>query len=181
MFTSRFRLFFYSTLSIATYTGFVLTVFMVKPADFFPLWRQAILKIHIASVVLWLFTCGMLFSMHVFPQLQAKIQQGRRTGLWLVGLIIAMTASGFALQIFALPSVVIPVRWLHTGSGTAFVLVLVFHLLLIRAEIRAWVIGTAAVVLLLVLPYLFLEAKESYPDEFSLTPQGNLPAEKKTP
>ena len=98
MFTQRFRLFFYSSGYLALYTGFLLIFFMARPADFYPTLRHLLLKSHIVTVVLWLFTCGMLFSIHVIPQLQARIQEGRKTGIVLIGLIALMSFSGFACK-----------------------------------------------------------------------------------
>lgn len=180
MFTSRFRWSFYSTAYVAFYTGFLLVFFMTKPADFYPNLRHLLVKTHIVSVMLWLFTCGMLFSIHVFPQLQAGIKEGRRSGITLVVLVVAMTLSGYALQILPWQNLLGGTRWLHVVTGSAFALLLIGHLLLIKAEIRKWLIAAVTAGILLSLPFFTLQQKEAFPDEIRLTPQSDA-GQKKNP
>lgn len=180
MFTTRFRWSFYSTAYVASYTGFLLIFFMTKPTDFFPKLRHMLLKTHIVSVMLWLFTCGMLFSIHVFPQLQARVKEGRRSGISLVFLVIAMTLSGYALQVLPWQNLLASTRWLHVITGSAFVLLLIGHLLLIKAEIRKWLVAAVGAGILLALPFFTLQQNETFPDEIRLTPQSDA-GQKKNP
>lgn len=171
MFTTRFRTAFYSSGCLGFYTGFLLGFLMMHPADFYPLLRQTLLKLHIASVAVWLFTCGMLFSIHVIPQLQAGITQGRRTGILLIALIASMTLSGYALQVLPWAGILDTTRWLHVATGTGFVALLVVHLLLTKTELRTWIIMSLVTSILLFLPLLFLEKPDTFPDEIKLVPQ----------
>lgn len=184
MFTQRFRLFFYSSGYLALYTGFLLIFFMARPADFYPTLRHLLLKSHIVTVVLWLFTCGMLFSIHVIPQLQARIQEGRKTGIVLIGLIALMSFSGFALQIVSSAAAMDYARWLHIITGAAFTALLLIHLVLIKASFRIWIATVLVASLLLAIPFYLLKPKDNFPDEIRLTPGAGteLPgAQKKTP
>jgi hypothetical protein len=177
-----FRIFFYATAYPALYTGFLLIAFLGKPADLYPVLRQVLLKIHILTVVLWVFSCGMLFNMHVIPQLQAGIRAGRRTGILLVVVLILMVASGFIIQIFPSQAGLYLIRWSHTLAGIAFSLLFVFHLALIRAGFRKWIIATLAVSALVSLPLMLLKAPEPVlPDEINLTPQDQTSGQKKSP
>ncbi|MFZ5629959.1 MAG: hypothetical protein ACOY5B_12575 [Spirochaetota bacterium] len=181
MFTSRFRVFFYGTTWLSTATGLALVYFMLQPADFFPTLRQALLKTHVAGVVAWLFLCGMLFSIHVIPQLVARMRQGLRTGVLLIGLVAAMTLSGFALQVIPWPPVLETARWIHFYLSVLFVLLLIIHLLLVRPELKTWVIAIAVISLLALLPLMSLKQTEAFPDEIQLTPRSGVLPEKKTP
>lgn len=181
MFTSRFRIFFYGTTWLSTSTGLALVYFMLKPADFFPLLRQVLLKTHVAAVVAWLFLCGMLFSIHVLPQLAAKLRQGLRTGVTLIALVAAMTLSGFALQVIPWPQVLETARWVHFYLSVLFVLLLVVHLLLVRPELKTWVVALAVSSLLVLLPLMTLKQVDVFPDEIQLTPRTDTLPEKKTP
>lgn len=179
MFTQRFRLFFYSTGYLALYTGFLLIFFMGKPADYFPTWRHMLLKSHIVAVVLWLFSCGMLFSIHVVPQLQARITAGRRSGIWLIVLLIVMSLSGYALQVVPSARALDLSRWLHIFSGAAFTLLLLSHLLLIKASVRLWLAATIFLSLVLTTPFWFLRQTDGLPDEIQLTPLSAPETQKK--
>lgn len=178
MFTSRFRIFFYGTTWLSAATGLALGYFMLQPADFFPLLRQVLLKTHVAAVVVWLFLCGMLFSIHVIPQLVAQIRQGFYSGILLIGLVAAMTLSGFALQVLPWPQVLDTARWIHFCLSVLFVLQLVVHLLLVRPELKTRVIAVAIAGLLVLIPLFGLRQGEIYPDEIQLKPKDTLPEKK---
>lgn len=172
-FSQSFRWSFYASGYVALYTGFLLLFFLERPADFFPVWKQLLLKVHIASVVLWLFTCGMLFSIHVIPQLKAGITKGRKTGIALIAILILMIISGYALQIIShLPSLSI-MRYAHSVTGIAFTIFFAVHLFLIRTTLRTAILATLVVSLLGASPFFFLKAETSYPDEISLVPQAS--------
>ena len=181
MFTQRFRLFFYSTGYVALYTGFLLIFFLTKPADFFPVWRHVLLKSHIVSVVLWLFSCGMLFSIHVISQLQARIETGKKSGIWLIVLLALMSLSGYAIQVMPGAKSLDVARWLHVFSGSGFTVLLVSHLLLIKASVRIWLLGALVLSLALAAPFALLKQTDTIPDEIQLTPKTDIDPQKKSP
>ncbi len=180
MFTQRFRIFFYSTGYVALYTGFLLIFFLAKPADFFPVWRHLLLKSHIVSVVLWLFSCGMLFSIHVIPQLQARIVAGKRSGIWLIVLLATMSLSGYAIQVMPGAKSLDISRWLHVFSGAAFTMLLISHLLLIKAAVKGWLVAALVLSLAMAAPFVLLKQVDIVPDEIQLTPKTDITPQKKS-
>lgn len=168
--TQKFRWAFYSTGYLAAYSGFLLLFFVGQNAEFYPNAKQFILKSHIASVVPWLFTCGMLFSIHVIPQLQAGITQGRKSGIWLVVLLIAMSLSGYAIQILPTAWGISTARLAHIVFGSGFALLFAGHLYVIRPVLSVAVSAVTAVSLLIALPFFLFKTAPEMPDEIQLKP-----------
>lgn len=168
--TQKFRTAFYVTGYLAAYSGFLLLFYSGHNADFYPNAKQLILKTHIASVVPWLFTCGMLFSIHVIPQLQSGITQGRKTGIWLVVLLIAMSISGYAIQLLPTAMGISTARLAHIVLGSGFSLLFAGHLYLIRPTLRVAVSAVTGISLLMALPFFLLKAAPDMPDEIQLKP-----------
>ena len=170
MMSSKLRFLFYATGYLSAYTGFLLLFFFRKPADFYPLWKQCLLKTHIAGVACWLFTCGMLFSVHVFPQLKAGITAGRKSGLALIALLLLMSLSGYAIQILPSQAGIDFVRIAHFLAGAAFTATFIGHLVLVRPRLRVALASATLVSCLVAAPFFFLKNQNDFPDEIQLKP-----------
>jgi hypothetical protein len=178
--TSRFRAAFFAVSYVSSYSGFLLLFFFQKTADFSPLWKQALVKVHIVAVCIWLFLCGMLFSVHVFPQLRAHIPNGRKSGLLLIALLVLMTFSGYGIQILPSPGTIDLSRYAHVFSGIAFCLLFIAHLALVRPRLRVALASATLLSLLVALPFFFLKSEPVFPDEIKLAPMSlDIPEPKK--
>lgn len=169
-FSPRFRVWFYAASYLSAYSGFLLMFFFGKSADFFPLWKQVLVKTHIFAVVLWLFLCGMLFSVHVFPQLRLKITKGKKSGLGLIALLVAMTFTGYGIQILPTPLGIDLSRYGHIVTGVAFSFLFVAHLALVRPRLRLALASATILSLLIAAPFFFLKSESQFPDEIKLAP-----------
>lgn len=169
-FTPNFRFFFYLTAYFSAYSGFLLLFFFRKPPDFYPAWKQAILKTHIFSVATWLFLCGMLFSIHVIPQLKSRITVGRKSGIWLIVLLALMSLSGYAIQVLPTPAWIDLSRFAHLFAGIGFTALFGAHLALVRPRVRTALASATLVSLLVALPFFFLKTERTLPDEIKLNP-----------
>lgn len=172
----KFRALFFVFSYLSIYSGIVLTCFRERPADLLPALRQITLKTHIVAVAIWLFLFGMLFTVHVIPQLVQKIRAGRRTGIGLVVLLAFMTLSGYAIQLLPDASAVRTTALLHTVLSLAFAAIFFLHLYLVRPFVRTALVLTSAAMLLLALPLFFIKPAENLPDEVKLFPLTQSPA-----
>jgi hypothetical protein len=171
-FSPNFRFFFYLTGYLSAYTGFLLLFFFRKSADFYPSWKQALLKTHIFSVVAWLFLCGMLFSIHVIPQLRARIRVGRKSGIALIVLLMLMSVTGYGIQVMPTGVGIDLSRYGHLFSGIGFTVLFGAHLILVRPRLRTALASATLVSLLVALPFFFLKTELTLPDEIKLNPMG---------
>lgn len=179
-FSGKFRLAFFAFTYLSTYSGLVLLYFHERSADFFPALRQITLKAHIFSVAIWLFLCGMLFSIHVIPQLVQKIKDGRKSGIALVYLLVAMAITGYAIQVLPGVREIDISRHLHIIISLAFTGFFIFHVYLIKPSYRYALTAAVIVTALLVAPvFLLKQEAPTLPDEIQLTPLNGDAAKKK--
>lgn len=180
-FSGKFRFAFFAGAYLSTYSGLILLYFHDRTATFFPVLKQAVLKAHIFSVAAWLFLCGMLFAVHVIPQLVQKEKGGRRSGILLIYLLLGMVASGYAIQLFPGVREIDISRHLHIITSLAFTGFFLFHVYLIKPTYRYALTGAVLVTALLVAPMFLLRAPqgESFPDEIQLTPISPVDGAKK--
>lgn len=171
-FSGKFRFAFFSGAYLSTYSGLILLYFHERTADFFPTLKQITLKLHIFSVAGWLFLCGMLFAIHVIPQLVQKEKDGRRSGILLIYLLVGMVASGYAIQLLPGVREIDISRHLHIVMSLAFTGFFLFHVYLIKPAYRHVLAGVVVVTVLLVSPMFLLRQPqvETFPDEIKLTP-----------
>lgn len=171
-FSGKLRFAFFIGAYLSTYSGLILLYFHERAADFFPTLKQITLKLHIFSVAGWLFLCGMLFAIHVIPQLVQKEKDGRRSGILLIYLLLGMVVTGYAIQL--LPGVhgIDISRHLHIILSLAFTAFFLFHVFLIKPAYRSALTGVVIVTVLLVAPVFLLRQPqaENFPDEIKLTP-----------
>ena len=92
--------------------------------------------LHIVLAPLLLFAVGWFWGNHVAPKL-GKGPPARLSGLWLIGLLVVMAASGYLRQVASAPALGVALAWIHGVSGTTFALLLVGHALSGRAAARA--------------------------------------------
>jgi len=181
----KFRALFFVFSYLSIYSGIVLTCFRERPADLLPTLRQITLKTHIVAVAVWLFLFGMLFTVHVIPQLVQKIRSGRRTGIGLVALLACMTLSGYAIQLLPDANALRTTAFLHTVFSLAFAAIFFLHLYVVRPFVRTALVMASAAMLLLALPIFFIRPTVNLPNEVKLvpltesTPTQNIPLKKK--
>lgn len=180
-FSGKFRFAFFAGAYLSTYSGLILLYFHERTADFFPLLKQIILKVHIFSVAAWLFLCGMLFAIHVIPQLVQKEKDGRRSGILLIYLLVGMVATGYAIQLLPGVREIDISRHLHIILSLAFTAFFLFHVYVVKPAYRHALTGVVFVTLLLVSPMFLLRqpVADTLPDEIQLTPATADSAKKK--
>lgn len=180
-FSGKFRFAFFAGAYLSTYSGLILLYFHEHTADFFPLLKQIILKTHIFSVAAWLFLCGMLFAVHVIPQLVQKEKDGRRSGILLIYLLAGMVATGYAIQLLPGVREIDISRHLHIILSLAFTAFFLFHVYVVKPAYRHVLTGVVVITLLLVSPMFLLRQPitDSLPDEIQLTPATADSAKKK--
>jgi thiamine biosynthesis lipoprotein len=180
-FSGKFRIAFFAGAYLSTYSGLVLLYFHERTADFFPTLKQVTLKVHIFSVASWLFLCGMLFAIHVIPQLVLKEKDGRRSGIWLIYLLFSMVATGYAIQLLPGVREIDVARHLHIILSLAFTGFFLFHVYVVKPSCRRILTGVVVVTVLLISPMFLLrrDAAESFPDEIKLSPAAADSAKKK--
>ncbi len=166
----RFLWVFYAAGYLSAYTGFLLLFFFRKPPDFYPLWKQLLVKSHIVGVGIWLFTFGMLFSIHVIPQLKSGMRVGRRSGIFLVVVLVLMSLTGYGIQVMPTSWGIDLSRYSHLVTGMGFTALFVMHLVLVKPRLRLALVSATAVSFMLAAPFFLLKVENVFPDEIQLKP-----------
>lgn len=99
-------------------------------------WQPGMLAAHIVVAPLATISFGMLFRSHVLPKLVSRVPAFRRSGWSSLGSFLAMTLSGYLLQVASVPSHVRVLSLAHIATGTVFVASYSLHLILARGPIR---------------------------------------------
>lgn len=104
---------------------------MTAPEDEFALYNHPsepwLRDGHVLVAPLILFLWGLVWRSHVWARIVVGVQQRRRTGLLLAGLVLPLALSGYALQ------VAVDEAWreawlvLHLGTGAVFTLGYAIH------------------------------------------------------
>jgi hypothetical protein len=90
-------------------------------------WQPHVQHLHVVAAPLLVFTCGLLWSNHVVPKLQAKGSRGRLTGLTLVAQLIPMVVSGYLIQVSVSEGWRTVWIWVHLVTSIVWLLTAITH------------------------------------------------------
>ena len=79
-----------------------------------------LLKLHVISAPLFVFAVGLVTMRHILPHLMSGTPEGRRTGLVMVWTAVPMVATGYLLQVIAVPDWLLPLAIAHIVVGMIF-------------------------------------------------------------
>jgi hypothetical protein len=91
-------------------------------------WEAAMLHLHVLASPAFVLVFGIILNSHIIKKLGASKMPNRKSGLASLGLFVAMIASGYLLQVATDATVLRALVALHVGSGAAFSITYVIHL-----------------------------------------------------
>jgi len=124
------------TTTLVTVTGVVYFClkYLARNDDPFALvnhpWQPAMLKWHIFLAPLLILAFGIFLEAHVFGKLSARLTTNRLSGLASLISFLAMTLSGYGLQVVTSETMRSLSLVLHLGSSAVFVAAYVAHVIL---------------------------------------------------
>ena len=86
-----------------------------------------LLKLHVISAPLFVFAVGLVTMRHILPHLMSGTPEGRRTGLVMVWTSVPMVATGYLLQVIAVPDWLLPLAIGHIVVGILFLFGFLLH------------------------------------------------------
>jgi hypothetical protein len=108
--------------------------YFVESADPFAVvnhpWEATMLHLHVLASPPFILIFGIILNSHIIKKLGASKMPNRKSGLASFGLFAAMICSGYLLQVATDPDWLRALVALHVGSGAAFSLTYVIHLLI---------------------------------------------------
>lgn len=121
-----------STLAVSlTGVGFTWTKYFAATDDPWAVVNHPLepwlLKLHVISAPLFVFAVGLVTMRHILPHLRSGTPAGRRTGLVMVWTIAPMVATGYLLQVIAVPGWLLPLAIAHIAAGILFLGGFLFH------------------------------------------------------
>jgi len=90
--------------------------------------QPLVLHLHVMAAPWLILLFGILISAHVSKKIGERPPSNRRTGLVSIATFVAMTFSGYGLQVFTDPAWARAMLLLHLASGGTFVLAYLIHL-----------------------------------------------------
>jgi len=84
---------------------------------------------HVVLGPLLVFTLGLMVRGHVVPALRSGTRRGRRSGLWVAGILAPMVMAGYGMQVCVDPAWRAALAWVHGPSSLLFLAAYGFHLL----------------------------------------------------
>jgi len=90
-------------------------------------WQPHVQHLHVLGAPLLVFACGLLWSNHVVPKLDANGSRGRLTGLALVVQLIPMVVSGSLIQVSVSEGWRTIWVWIHLLTSCAWLIGAVAH------------------------------------------------------
>jgi hypothetical protein len=92
-------------------------------------WEAATLHLHVLASPAFILIFGIILNSHIIKKLGASKMPNRKSGLASLSLFVAMIGSGYLLQVSTDPTVLRALVAVHVGSGAAFSITYVIHLI----------------------------------------------------
>lgn len=93
-------------------------------------WEGAMLNLHVLASPPFILIFGIILNSHILKKLGVSSMPNRRTGLASFALFAAMIASGYLLQVAMNETLLQALVVLHVGSGAAFTVTYLVHLVI---------------------------------------------------
>ena len=93
-------------------------------------WEAATLHLHVLASPPFILVFGIILNSHIIRKLGSPRMPNRKSGLLSLGLFAAMVASGYLLQVGTNATWLRALVALHVGSGAAFSITYVVHLII---------------------------------------------------
>ncbi len=90
-------------------------------------WQPHVQHLHVVAAPLLVFACGLLWSRHVLPKLNANDPRGRTSGIALVLQIIPMVFSGYLIQVCISDGWRTVWIWVHLVASLAWIMMTIAH------------------------------------------------------
>jgi hypothetical protein len=127
----RWLLWTSTVLTTVTGTVYLWTKYFVESADPWAVinhpWQPLALKAHILVAPVFVFVLGAVVLRHGLMHLQMRIPARRTTGLILLGGLLPMLLSGYAVQVVTGETAARVWALTHIGTSLAFVALLTWH------------------------------------------------------
>ena len=136
------RWFLYGSTAVATISGvtyFVMKHFMT-PVDPWAVINHPLepwaLKVHILSAPLMLFAVGLISTQHIWRSLRSRLPTGRKSGLIALAAFAPLAISGYLIQTFTAPPILLVLAWGHLGLGLVCAAGLLSHRVVLKSRRR---------------------------------------------
>ncbi len=93
-------------------------------------------KIHILSVPFLLFFVGVIFTNHIWKRIRIGYPNSRTSGIFLLGLLLIMSLSGYAIQISDVNWLREASAYLHIGVSVLWTLGFTYHHMMANRQRR---------------------------------------------
>ncbi|MFQ5767156.1 MAG: hypothetical protein ACE5ID_04145 [Acidobacteriota bacterium] len=90
-------------------------------------WQPAVLRLHLIAVPFLIFSVGMIMPVHVFKKMHDGRRRGRVSGLILLAVFWVMAVSGVLIQMMVDEVWLATTAWIHVGTGSLYVLLVLSH------------------------------------------------------
>lgn len=92
-------------------------------------WQPGVLKAHVLAAPFLVFAFGLVARGHALPKWKSGETIGKKSGIFLLGLVAPLVLSGYAVQVFTGDSLRKGTGWGHTAAGVLFAAAYAAHLL----------------------------------------------------
>ena len=92
-------------------------------------WQPGVLKAHVLAAPFLVFALGLIARGHALPKWKSGETTGKKSGIFLLGLVAPLVLSGYAVQVFTGYSLRKGTGWGHTAAGVLYLLTYAGHLL----------------------------------------------------